>query len=457
VIDGRVCRLWRQIVLIYPRAWAYLEIDERARPSIGEFSRWLRRSGAAPLHIRVHRILPLPGIMDREFWDLLGDSCTRITSLRMRSARLSFLNGRDFPCMRVLDVKEWVRENISATAFRWGSMPCLRSLRLSRTAGCMELLDSLPPLKMLSLYDTDCTSLTRHSQSLTSLLLQKISWSGPISGPVDFPSLTYLSLHDVCGLKPHINAPCLTTYHEAGSTEMESFSAPLHSLVEYGVWTLFPGDGTDITRLHDSFPNITTIIIHSVADLLMSFVAALARHPHALPVVQTICAEGKLTYKEREVMEGFIRARRQACHMNVTLHFERLPPKIPVFFAKVSQTSCAVVSDFLTYITGSRIPFVTVVESRVCPEMHSTCIRKYRACSDCRNVHSAVMTPVETAGEGNFEAPSWIYRHGRRQRTRLSSFIRCGGVWISILIFSLGIHLASIIIAPLWVCVVLKT
>jgi hypothetical protein len=115
-----------------------------------------------------------------------------------------------------------------------------------------------------ALYDTNCTSLAQHSQSLTSLLLERISWSNVISG-VTLPSLTYLSLYNMRGLKPHINAPCLATYHEGGFTEFESFSAPLHSLVEYGEFALGPGEKIPgdiaITSWHDSFPNITRIAI----------------------------------------------------------------------------------------------------------------------------------------------------------------------------------------------------
>jgi hypothetical protein len=368
VIDGRVCRMWRQILLSYPRAWAHLEIFYYSGLLIGDYNLWLHRSGAAPLHIRVPTIFPLDGTMCRALCDLHGGSCTRIASLRTMSARLSFFNGRDFASMQVLDVQEWCRvDNISAAPFRWGSMPSLHSLRLGSTKECVALLDTLPPLKILSLFFCICTSLPRHSRSLTSLSLQQISWSNSISGPVDFPSLTYLSLKNVDGLKPHINAPCLATYHEGGCTEFESFPAPLHSLMEYGIDTWTSGDIV-ITKWHDSFPNITRIAIRSHYTRLLPLVAALARHPHALPAVQTISVGGEITYEQKRAMEGFIRARSEACHMDVALHFETRPPyKIPVFFAAVSHASSAMVNDLMTCITGARIAFVTVVEPRVCP------------------------------------------------------------------------------------------
>ena len=58
---------------------------------------------------------------------------------------------------------------------------------------------------------------TRHSQSATQLILTDRFLADAISGPLTFLSLTYLSLFRVRGLKPHVNAPRLVTYHESGS------------------------------------------------------------------------------------------------------------------------------------------------------------------------------------------------------------------------------------------------
>jgi hypothetical protein len=63
VIDGRVCRLWRQIVLSSPREWAYLELFYYSGLLIGDYNLWLGWSGAAPLHIRVYTIFPPDGTM----------------------------------------------------------------------------------------------------------------------------------------------------------------------------------------------------------------------------------------------------------------------------------------------------------------------------------------------------------------------------------------------------------
>ena len=105
-VDGRVCRLWRQINLNTPRAWDYLEIYNRYRPITGQLRVCLSRSGSAPLHIRVehtfHRNIKL-----HTWYNLLAEHHTRITSLRMREGGLSFLEEREFPRMQLLDVKGW--------------------------------------------------------------------------------------------------------------------------------------------------------------------------------------------------------------------------------------------------------------------------------------------------------------------------------------------------------------
>jgi hypothetical protein len=75
-------------------------------------------------------------------------------------------------------------------------------------------------------------------------------------------------------------------------------------------------------------------------------------------------------------------------------------------------------------------------------------------------LHAIPLAPVE---KRNFDAPSWIHQHGdfmspkccmcgKNQGTRLSLII-IFGVETTILLLSLGIHLASIRVAPLCVCV----
>jgi hypothetical protein len=102
-VDGRVCRLWRQIILNTPRAWAYLEIYYNRHPSTGQLRVWLCRSGSVPLHIRVEHTCE--SINLHTLYDLVAGHHRRIASLRMREGELSFFEGREFPRMQLLDIK----------------------------------------------------------------------------------------------------------------------------------------------------------------------------------------------------------------------------------------------------------------------------------------------------------------------------------------------------------------
>ena len=359
-IDGRVCRLWRQVVLNTPRAWAYLEVYGHNRPSISELRLWLHRSGAAPLHIRVdYDIPPHGGSNTYSLYDLLSDYHTRIASLQMVKAELSFFERKDFPCMRLLDVHRWPLVHSPLPSDWWGSMPQLQSLRLGLTDFSVAPLDGVAPLRMLSLHSVNCTSLPRHSPSLTRLMLEDVSLDGIISGPLALPSLTFLSLFNVTGLKPHIDAPYLSTYHDGGKSISESFSAPLRSLVEYGIYHRQPDGltlqvlreygipyqdpyGLDPTVWNHYFPNVSRLSVRAPLHILIFVFDSLFGHTHLLPALQMISMEvlsGTLMEEEWRSIESQRRRRNEANHTDVVLHIEDLPPyHIPLFFAGVSRT-----------------------------------------------------------------------------------------------------------------------
>jgi hypothetical protein len=338
-IHGRVCRVWREIVLNAPRAWTYLETYDRNFPTLCELRLWLGRSGAAPLHLPVAHNFKLD--QDKTFYDLLAGYSTRIASLRMKQGRLSFFEGRDFPHLRALEVGSWYPKPSPLSPVRWGLMPELQSLRLGSTVDSVEPLNGLNAMKMLVLFDTNCASLLHHSSSLTTLMLDDILIQDPISGPVNFPSLTYLSLYDVTGLKPHVNAPCLRTYHEGGRTVRESFPASLPSLVEYGVRSPLLGPDLDHTGWHYCFPNISRLSIRSEPRVFMSFLESLSGHPHLLPALQVISVggrgwTGRLSKEDQTIMEGLVRVRNAACNTDITLCSRTgSASQIPIFFAEV--------------------------------------------------------------------------------------------------------------------------
>ncbi len=331
-IDGRVCRLWRQIILNAPRAWAHIEIPEGPMPSMGEVRLRLHRSGTAPLHIdtRAGRWSAY-----QELYELLSDHHTRIASLRTgygsQYGGQSFFE-EDFPCMRLLDLAHWY-------PMRWASMPKLQSLRIGdRRLRMVVPLSELAPLKMLVLSGVKCTSVLRHSQSLTKLMLSDVSLVEAISGPVIFPSLTYLSLFDVKGLKPHVNAPRLETYHEGGDIVGESFDISLPSLVEYAVCHT-PTSSLDPARWHQSFPNIKRLAIRADEPVILSSITSLANRPHLFPALQTISVgniDGRSYEIHEEVrgrIESMVLARNEAYNGDVMLYFESVAPfQVPIFF-----------------------------------------------------------------------------------------------------------------------------
>ena len=337
-IDGRVCRIWRQIVLNTPRAWTYLEIgtDQLTKRRLRE---WLHRSGSAPLHIRVIRELTCL-ILD----DLLRGYHTRIASLRLPLGDSFLFEGRDFPYLRLLEVNRW--DPRDAPSMRWRSMPELQSLRLVATETFSLQWSELPQLEVLILYSTKLTSSPQHPQSLTTLMLDKVSVQDAISSPIDFPSLTYLSVYFVTGLKPYINAPRLVTYHDSGREE--PFPSPIPSLVEYGAY--FPSfEDVNLARWHHAFPNASRLSIRSYSIDLIKFFRSLSRDPNSLPALQTISvgASGseQFTEESQETMRSLVRVRGEVCRMDVILYFETKPPfHIPIFLGEVSHCHKMIVS-----------------------------------------------------------------------------------------------------------------
>ena len=338
-IDGQVCRIWKQIVLNTPRAWAYLEIKGDKPPRMGELRSWLLRSGTAPLHIRVNRgFTHGKDINGRTLYDLLGDHHARVVSLRLHRANPAFFEGRPFPCLRLLDVERWYPGYSSLCTMQCEYMPELQSLRLHAMGYFPLPWSELAPLKVLALYYTGISSIPSHSQSLTTLMLDHVSVRDVIRGPVALPSLTYLSLQGVVGLKSHLNVPSLVTYHEGWATQRESFSAPVPSLVEYGV----RGPKFNISddrEWHRYFPNVLRLAIRARPFVLVSSLRFLSCHPYWLPILQTISVkvmDELLTEEDRETMESLIRRRSEACEMEVALYFETKPPfRIPLFFGEV--------------------------------------------------------------------------------------------------------------------------
>jgi len=229
-------------------------------------------------------------------------------------------------------------------------------------------LDGVAPLKMLSLNSVNCTSLPRHSLSLTKLKLQNVFLEGIISGPLAFPSLTFLSLFNATGLKPHIDAPCLATYHEGGNSTREPFSAPLQSLVEYGVYH-HNDDDLDPNGWNYYFPNISRLSIWATSNRLALTVNTLFGYNHLLPALEKVTVKSlgrELAERDLKSMRRQLRERNEACHTGVVLQIKPGEPRhILLFFAMVSRT----LLDCLRFSDAHIVPrtsSVKVIESQVC-------------------------------------------------------------------------------------------
>jgi F-box-like len=372
-IDGQVCRRWRQIILRTPRAWGYLDIFQDTQTRMEELRSWIDRSGAAPLHIRItystqfYTPISKQELYKQELYDLLSDYRARVISLQMLVMDLPYFEGREFPHLRVLDIMRSSKTPSHLPPIRWGPMPELQSLCLCSSNGSVTPLNSLVPLKQLILYNTICTSLLQHSSSLTTLMLDDVPFGDKLSSPVAFPSLTYLSLDDVLNLKRHIHTPCLVTYHETQSMTDESFLAPLPSLMEYGLYNIESGDPGPV-EWHHSFPNLSRVSIRAKLHDLISVLHALCDHPDALPVLHTVCVGlfnglDTIWEEDREDMETLVRARSEACDIDIALVVSRYSPfQIPIFFAEVSHHPS---NDliFLMQILGPRMSLVKVALS----------------------------------------------------------------------------------------------
>ena len=343
-IDGQVCRFWRRVVLHTPRAWGYFNIHKNCWPNMKELRVRLYQSSRAPLHIDTRASGRL---IQQRLYDLLSGHHTRIVSLRMRYGTQAFFERQDFPCMRLLDLVDWY-------PFQWGSMPKLQSLRLSNEQSRVVPLSELVPLKMLALCRVKCTSILRHSQTLTTLMLDHMHFVAAISGPVTFPSLTYLSLSGIKGLKPLINAPSLVTYHEDGDMTTESFNVPLPSLVEYGIYYTSVRS-VDLEKWHSSFPNIRRLAIRANRRVLLTIMTSLDKQPHIFPALQT-ASLGGIGYQISKIAGG--RTERlvinRAGGVNVVFYFETMVPlQIPIFFGMVRDSSIKWSCAPLTHILGT--------------------------------------------------------------------------------------------------------
>ena len=333
VIDGQVCHQWRQTILRSPRAWAYLEILQRCKPTPSQFRQWLDRSGSVPLHIRrMERTLGAEEVLDPH--------CKRIRSITLQGSFIWLLNNRSFPILQSLTITTQYR---NLRLIRWSApyaIPELHSLRASNISVDALPSNGFPVLRVLTLYRVNnCDCFIRNtSHSLTSLMLYCVSLQYT-SESVEFPSLRFLSLFEVENIKHRMNIPTLTTYHEAGPTEGESFSVSLPFLIEYGVRRLIAEPFLNVTKLHQYYPNISRLSLRVQPSDVKLFLHSLSGQPSALPMLRIIAVGGvyniKYSGEDEDSMRKDVLMRNMASSVNMELCFDG-KDRVPLYFAYVT-------------------------------------------------------------------------------------------------------------------------
>ena len=331
LIDGRVCRQWRQTILCSPRAWAHLLIVHKFISAPSKLNEWLDRSGSAPLHIQA--VNWTQGVET-----VLNQHRKRIRSISLYDHSIAFLENRAFPILQSLTVN---RLNTSTPMIRWSAcaaMPALFSFRASYIS--MGALPStvFPPLRVLALSTVDdCDSIIRNSyHSLTSLVLGGISLQDT-SQPLEFPSLRFLSLYGVNNLKHRMNAPALTTYHESDEMEGESFSESLPSLIEYGIYQL--KSPFNVTKLHQCYPSISRLSLRAHPSIAKLFLHSLSGQPTALPMLRILAVDtvyNSMEYSEEDKgsMMKDVSGRNMASSVKMELYFDGMV-QLPLYFGAV--------------------------------------------------------------------------------------------------------------------------
>jgi hypothetical protein len=329
VIDGQVCRLWRQIILCSPRAWAHLEIGTQLSLTPSKLCQWLDRSGTAPLHLKV--FIDTQGIEK-----VLDQHHKRIKSLTVCEDSCPFLEDRSFPILQSLNLDH------CHTPY-WnngGGMPALRSLQ-----ACYGYSDTLPlnnfsSLRILVLHNVKHWDrfIQNSYHSLTSLLLESLEFHNA-SELLEFPSLRFLSLLRVHNLKPRMNVPALTTYHEGYEMGEESFPNSLPLLTEYGVLQGYKYPPFTVTSLHECYPNLSRLSIRVCPSFVKPFLQSLVGQPTALPMLRILAVEDgysgeKFSREDKHSMINDVLVRNMASGVKMELCFDG-SFRVPLYFGMV--------------------------------------------------------------------------------------------------------------------------
>ena len=136
-----------------------------------------------------------------------------------------------------------------------------------------------------------------------------------------------------------MNVPALTTYHESGQTEEESFSMSLPFLIEYGIRRHYGAPLLNVTRLYRCYPNISRLSVRAFPSDVKQLLHSLSRQPTALPMLRilavgTLINSTKYTGEDKNRMMNDVIVRNTASSVKMELCFDG-KARIPLYFARV--------------------------------------------------------------------------------------------------------------------------
>jgi hypothetical protein len=355
VIDGQVCRQWQQTILRSPRAWAHLEIVEKFRSAPSKLHQWLDRSGSVPLHITTNCT---PG--EEEAVDQHHKRVESISTCWC-SPTIALFGNQSFPILQSLSIRGWRPGKSWLRCNAWRAIPELRSFRASKISFDDLPSNAFPQLRVLALYLVhDCGYIIKNlCHSLTSLMLHDVSLKHT-SESLEFPSLRFLSLFAVGGIKHRMNVPALTTYHESERLENESFPMPIPTLVEYGIYGLKKESPFNIMKLHQCYPNISHLSVRGSPSDVKRFILSLCGQPTALPMLRILAVDrvhssNSCSGDDEHSMKHNVFVRNMARSVKMELCFNGMI-RVPLYFGKVR-----------VYINEGRSELTSILRTRMSP------------------------------------------------------------------------------------------
>ena len=121
--------------------------------------------------------------------------------------------------------------------------------------------------------------------------------------------------------------------------EEERFSMSLPLLIEYGTYRLHDDPPLEVTRLHQSYPNISRLSVRAHSPHVRLFVHSLSGQPAALPMLRILAVGNSSSPEEfsgvdKLYMTNDVFKRNMASSVKMELCFDGMV-RLPLYFAIV--------------------------------------------------------------------------------------------------------------------------